>query len=168
MKERKLENYQAVAIIVTVMLSHIILNLPNHLISQTGSATIFNFLYVFGIVMIICWLVTKFFKLFPNSDLIDICEYTGGKVAKNIYTIALLVYLFTVSGFVIRIFAESLVLIYFPNMEVLYHRYENVFKEGNKMAIESILERIQTSIDLSEEEKRNLENSFKNDNEEKE
>ena len=57
---------------------------------------------------------------------------------------------------------------YFPNMEVLYTRYENVFKEGNKMAIESILERIQTSIELSEEEKRNLENSFKNDNEEKE
>ena len=57
---------------------------------------------------------------------------------------------------------------YFSNMEVLYNRYENVFKEGNKMAIESILERIQTSIDLSEEEKRNLENSFKNDNEEKE
>lgn len=57
---------------------------------------------------------------------------------------------------------------YFANMEVLYHRYENVFKEGNKMAIESILNRIQSSIELSEEEKRNLENSFKNDNEEKE
>ncbi len=57
---------------------------------------------------------------------------------------------------------------YFPNMEVLYTRYENIFKEGNKMAIESLLERIQSSIDLSEEEKRNLENSFKNDNEEKE
>ena len=57
---------------------------------------------------------------------------------------------------------------YFPNMEVLYHRYENVFKEGNKMAIESILERIQTSIELSEEEKRNLKDSFKNDSDEKE
>ena len=57
---------------------------------------------------------------------------------------------------------------YFPNMEVLYIRYENVFKEGNKMAIESLLERIQSSIELSEEEKHNLENSFKNDNEEKE
>lgn len=118
MNERKLENYQAVAIIVIVMLSHIILNLPNHLINQTGSASILNLLYVFGIVLFICWLVTKFFKLFPNSDLIDICEYAGGKVARNIYTIALIVYLFTVSAFVIRIFAESLVLIYFPNMDV--------------------------------------------------
>ena len=57
---------------------------------------------------------------------------------------------------------------YFSNMEVLYLRYENCFKEGNKEAIEAILNRIQTSIDLSEEEKRRLEESFKNDNEEKE
>ena len=56
---------------------------------------------------------------------------------------------------------------YFPNMEALYTRYENVFKEGNRMAIESILERIQSSIELSEEEKRDLEKSFKNDDEEK-
>ena len=57
---------------------------------------------------------------------------------------------------------------YFANMEVLYIRYENVFKEGNKMAIEAFLERIQTSIELSEEEKRNLEESFRNNNDEKE
>ena len=38
---------------------------------------------------------------------------------------------------------------YFPNMEVIYHRYENVFKEGNKMAIETLLERIQNSLELS-------------------
>ena len=57
---------------------------------------------------------------------------------------------------------------YFPNMEVLYHRFENVFKEGNKMAVETILNRIQSSIDLSEEEKRNLEDSFRSDNEKEE
>ena len=118
MKERRLENYQAIAMIVIVMLSHIILNLPNHLITETGSASILNFIYIFGIILIICWLVTKFFKLFPNSDLIDICEYTAGKVVRNIYTTSLIVYLFIVSAFVIRIFAESLVLIYFPNMDV--------------------------------------------------
>ena len=118
MEEIKLENYQAIAIASIVMLSHIILNLPNHLIAQTGSATILNFIYVFGIVLVICYFVTKFFKLFPSSDLIDICEYTSGKIAKNIYAISLIIYLITVSAFVIRIFAESLVNIYFPNMNV--------------------------------------------------
>ena len=57
---------------------------------------------------------------------------------------------------------------YFPNMEALYHRYEETFKEGNKKAIQVILERIQSSIELTEEEKRSLEESFKDDNEEKE
>ena len=54
---------------------------------------------------------------------------------------------------------------YFSNMEVLYHRYENTFREGNQMAVETILMRIQNSIELSEEEKKNLEESFKSDNE---
>lgn len=56
--------------------------------------------------------------------------------------------------------------LYFSNMEVIYHRYEEAFKEGNKVAVENILLRIQNSIDLSEEERRNLEQSFKDDKEE--
>lgn len=55
---------------------------------------------------------------------------------------------------------------YFPNMEVLYHRYVNTFKEGNQMAVEAILARIQNSIELSEEERRNLEQSFNDQDEE--
>ena len=57
---------------------------------------------------------------------------------------------------------------YFPNMEVLYHRYEESFKEGNKKAIEIFLERIQNSIELSEEERKKLEESFNDDSEKKE
>jgi hypothetical protein len=71
----------------------------------------------------------------------------------------------TVGAFVPLIFFLPF---YFPNMEVLYHRYEESFKEGNKKAIEIILQRIQNSIELSEEEKRSLEESFKDDSERKE
>lgn len=72
---------------------------------------------------------------------------------------------FVIGAFILLIFFLPF---YFPNMEVLYHRYENSFKEGNKKAIQIILERIQNSIELTEEEKRNLEESFKNDDEGKE
>ena len=51
-------------------------------------------------------------------------------------------------------------------MEVLYHRYEPYFKDGNKAAVEMILRRIQNSIELSEEEREELEKSFNNDGEE--
>ena len=51
-------------------------------------------------------------------------------------------------------------------MEVLYHRYEPYFREGNKAAVEMILRRIQSSIDLTEEERKELEASFKQDDDE--
>ena len=50
---------------------------------------------------------------------------------------------------------------YFANMETIYKKYETHFKEGNQEAIETILRRIQSSIDLSEEEKKNLEASLR-------
>ena len=52
---------------------------------------------------------------------------------------------------------------YFSNMEVIYHRYEAYFKEGNKAAIEMIIARIQSNIELSEDERKELEDSFKSD-----
>ena len=58
--------------------------------------------------------------------------------------------------------------IYFSNMEVIYSRYVNAFKNGNKMAVEAILARIQSSIDLSEEERKQLEDSFKDETKEEE
>ena len=118
MSDNKLGDFQAVTIIITVMLAHIMLNLPNHLISETGSATILNFIYIFIIVLFVFLFSVKFFNLFPNNDIIDICEYTAGKKIKNIFTIALCLYLLTISAFVIRIFAESLILIYFPNIDL--------------------------------------------------
>ena len=58
--------------------------------------------------------------------------------------------------------------IYFSNMEVLYKRYELAFKDGNKKAVETVLRRIQSSIELSEDEKRSLEQSFKEEDKEEE
>lgn len=57
---------------------------------------------------------------------------------------------------------------YFANMEVIYSQYASAFKDGNRMAVETILDRIQSSIDLSEEEKKQLKDSFKDNDEEEE
>lgn len=118
MEKAKIGLLQGVSVIITVMISHIILNMPNHLISNTGPSTILNLVYVFIISVIIFYLASKVFEKFPNKDFIDICEYAGGKWLKNIFSIAICVYFLTISGFVIRTFAESLVLIYFPNIDL--------------------------------------------------
>lgn len=118
MKERKLGTFQAIAIVVTVMISHIILNLPNHLIAETGSSTILNIIYIFAIFLVFLYIILKIFKLFPSSDIIDICEYAAGKTIKNVFAIIVCIYLLILSAFVVRILAESLALISFPNINL--------------------------------------------------
>lgn len=117
MNKSKMGVIQAASVIITVMISHIILNMPNHLISSTGSSTILNLIYVFAISMTVFYIASKIFNMFPGKDLIDICEYTGGKFLKVAFSIVVCIYFIVVSGFVIRTFAESLVLIYFPNID---------------------------------------------------
>lgn len=118
MKEKNIGTIQAAAVIITVMISHIILNMPNHLIANTGSSTILNLFYIFAISLAVFYLASKIFEHFPKSDMIDICEYTGGRFLKNIFCIATCAYFLTIAGFIIRTFAESLVLIYFPNIDL--------------------------------------------------
>ena len=118
MDKPKMGVFQASSIIITVMISHIILNMPNHLISSTGPSTILNLLYVFAISVFVLYIAAKIFELFPNKDLIDICEYVGGKWLKNIFCVTICFYFLTISGLVIRTFSESLVLIYFPNIDL--------------------------------------------------
>ena len=94
----------------------------------------------------------------------------GSLIASVICVFALKAYTYlpafaTVGAFIPLVFFLPF---YFPNMEVLYHRYEEAFRDGNKKAIKIILERIETSIELSEEEKRKLEESFLDDSEMKE
>ena len=75
MNKPKMGVFQTASIIITVMISHIILNMPNHLISSTGPATILNLIYVFAISVFVFYIASKIFELFPGKDLIDICEY---------------------------------------------------------------------------------------------
>ena len=118
MNNSKIGNIQITAMIITVMISHIILNMPTHLIATSGSATILNLIYVFIIALAIFYFACKIFEMFPGKDIIDICGFAFGNTCKNILSIAVCVYFLTISGFVIRTFAESLTIIYFENIDI--------------------------------------------------
>ncbi len=66
MKESKMGTLQTASIIITVMIAHIILNMPNHLISSTGSSTILNLLFVLVISLGFFYIAFKIIKNFPR------------------------------------------------------------------------------------------------------
>lgn len=79
MKEFKISNKEAISLILIICISHILLSLPRNLLSNIKSSIILNLIFVGFILLIIGFIINKFLKVFPNSDILDISEYLRWK-----------------------------------------------------------------------------------------
>lgn len=84
MTDRKIGNIEAIALILTVMINHIILNLPKNIINSTSSGAIMNVIFISIIAIVIALFICKLLKNFPLLDIFDIAKFLGGKLLKTI------------------------------------------------------------------------------------
>ena len=80
----KLGNFEAIALTLIIIINHIILNFSKTIISNTGSASALNILFVGILLLLFVELLLFLFKHFPKLDILDISEYLGGKTLKII------------------------------------------------------------------------------------
>lgn len=66
MENQKIGNIEAISLIITVMVNHIILNLPKSIIQSTSSGAISNVIFISLVALIIVYLISKLFKNFPR------------------------------------------------------------------------------------------------------
>ncbi len=66
MTENKIGNIEAIALILTVMINHIILNLPKSIISSTSSGAILNVIFISLLALGIVYLIYQLLKNFPR------------------------------------------------------------------------------------------------------
>lgn len=118
MSEKKIGNIEAIAVVLTVMINHIILNLPKSIISTTSSGSIINVIFVTLIAFIIVYLISQLLKNFPGLDILDISKFLGGKILKFIIGALFLCYLIFTISIVLRSFSETLKIIFFPRTPV--------------------------------------------------
>ena len=64
MNNDKIGTLEAISLVIIVIISHLILNLPNELLSSTLSAATLNVIYITGIVLLLFLFATKLFKPF--------------------------------------------------------------------------------------------------------
>lgn len=115
----KIGNMEAIFLIVTIMINHIILNLPKVLLDFSGSSTLLNIVFVTVIALCIVYFISRILKRFPSMDILDISEFLGSKFLKNMIGILFMIYfLFSASTF-LRSFCESIKIIYFPRTPLL-------------------------------------------------
>lgn len=118
MSNSKIGNIEAIALILTIMINHIILNLPKSIITSTASGSIINVIFITLVMLGITYLVCKLWKKFPNKDIIDIAHFLGGKWLKIIVGLLFLCYaIFTISA-LLRSFSEGMKIIFFPKTPV--------------------------------------------------
>lgn len=118
MNSYRLRTFEAIFIILTVFLINIFLQVPSLLITNTGSSTLLNIIYISIITLIYFFIVYFLFSKFPGLDIIDISEYLGGKFFKLIVGFLYIAFIIISTSIMIRIFAEGTVLIYFSHLNI--------------------------------------------------
>ena len=116
MNTSKIGTLEAISLVIIVIISHIILNLPNEILSSTLSAAPLNVLYITGIVLLLFLFATRLFKPFQNKDILDVAEYVGGKIFKKVVSVIYSLHLIFISGILISSFADTIKTIYLQNM----------------------------------------------------
>ena len=116
MNYTKLGNFEAICLIVILFINHIVLNLPQMIIDNSGTASIINCVYILILVLIFAILVAKLLKRFTGLDIIDISEYLGGKFLK----ILIIAFLVIETAFLTRMFSINLLLVYFENYPISF------------------------------------------------
>lgn len=66
MSNQKIGNIEAIALIITIMINHIILNLPKNIIQSTSSGAIINVIFISLAALLIVYLISQLLKNFPR------------------------------------------------------------------------------------------------------
>ncbi len=120
MQKSKIGTLEAIMLVLTIVIIHTILSLPRDILSSQKSASFINLIYVGIIAIIIAYLIFKLFKNFPGLDIIDISEFVGGKVFKNVIGTIFIIYFIVSSSLLLRNFSESLKIIYYPMTNIIF------------------------------------------------
>lgn len=120
MNSSKINTIEAIMLVLTIVVTHTILSLPRSILVSTKSATILNLIYVSIIAILISYFIYKLFKNFSGTDIIDVSEFLGGKVFRNIVGIIFISYFIISSSILLRNFCESLKIIYYPMTNIVF------------------------------------------------
>ena len=118
MEVKQIGNFQAIALILIIVINHLILGTPRTLIAETGTGTILNMLYVFILALLLVFIISKLFNNFKGKDIIDISEFLGGKFLKVIVGIVFIGYFLVILSTTVRVIVQDLEIIYFENISI--------------------------------------------------
>ena len=120
MNLEKIGKFEAICLILIIIVNEIVLNVPNLIIYTTGSSAILNVIFISIIAIIFSLLLAKLFNSFSGMDIIDISEFLGGRFLKTITSFFFLIFFIFLSSIGTRYLTNSIKIIYFNSSPFLF------------------------------------------------
>lgn len=120
MNSDRIGKFEAICLMVIIIINVVILNIPNIIMLSAGSGSIVNTIYISFIGILFSILISKLFKSFEGKNILDISNYLGGKVLKNITSICFLLFFLFLAIIAVRYLSRSIKIIYFNNSPIVY------------------------------------------------
>lgn len=120
MDSSKLGTIETIAILSIIMANKIILNLPQIIISSTGSSAWLNTIYIIFLALIFVLIVTKLLQSFNRKDILDISQYLGGKALQYIIGIIHILIFMAIITMILKNFTTTLKTIYFQHSPIIF------------------------------------------------
>lgn len=137
----KIGKIEAIALVCIGVVNHTVLNMPKNLLKATGSSSILNIIYLILMVLLLTFVLNKWSKLFGDSDIVDVSEYLGGKKFKILTGILYIIFFLIMCAIILRNFAQSIKLIYFPtaSIVIILLAFVSIVAVASKFNIQSIV-----------------------------
>lgn len=116
----KVTTIEAVCFIIITTVNKVIFNLPQLILEVCGSSSLLNIIYITGVAIIFTFILAKLFRRFANYDIVDVSEFLGGKILKNIIGFCIIIYLLFFASLLIRNFAEVIHALYYSHSSIFY------------------------------------------------
>lgn len=116
----KISLLEATALILIVTVNKLAISIPQAILLSCGSSAILNTIYVSFIAIFLAYIIIRLFKKFPDSDIIDVSEFLGGKSLKYLMGIIFFVYIIAILSFLLRDFIEILHVLYYTDTPIIY------------------------------------------------
>ena len=116
----KIKNWEAICLIVLLMINKLILNVPYYIVALVGNGAIVNIVYIGIIDFIVLLIIIALIDKFESMDLLDISQYLGGPILKNTIGTFNMMFFYLVSSITLVDFCNVLHNIYFSDFSIIY------------------------------------------------
>ena len=120
MENTRIGKTESITLILTVMANHAILNISKAILSSAQSSALLNTVYISIISIILSYIIYILLNKFPTFDILDISNFLSGKILKTIIGVLFLGYFVFFSATLLKNFAYSLQIIYYPNTNTFF------------------------------------------------